>query len=200
MDKRGVGLASNCICCCWWWYYHPVNLLLVGRYFGSQPDRATSSSVLYAQSYTPAKGSQRTAHSPAATANALVSTLSSRENGGRITSTMTVLVEVLLRVSALLYYTTAVPSLATTFPRSTNVNLTYPSKTRAALSEQPGLSKCTDQGEANRPVRLPDAYLHPRLINHPSICLTIPSQTRRQYQIDPSTGHHRPVPSCHRLQ
>ena len=94
-------------------------------------------------------------------------------------------------------YTTAFPSLATAFlVDQLQPHLQYPSKTRAALSEQPGLSKCTDQGEANRPVRLPDAYLHPRL-NNPSIqqCCNLQSHHRRDgnIRIDPSTGHHRPA-------
>jgi len=92
--------------------------------------------------------------------------------------TALVLIQMLLKVLFLsLHHSFPVSCHHHHLPRcwSTSTSLTHPSKTRAALSEQPGLSKCTDQGEANRPIRLPDAYVHPRLSNPSIQQSTIPS-------------------------
>jgi len=133
--------------------------------------RRRAASLLHAQSYPSAKDRQRTAnhpHGPAATANAreLVMFLS-RE----------------ISLKDLVYHNgvdrgadrslaplqnTAFPPLSNTFHVERQPHLhssTYP-RHGLALSEKPGLSMhhSTDQGEANRPVRLLlDAYPHPRL-------------------------------------
>lgn len=61
-------------------------------------------------------------------------------------------------------------------PRSTS--LTHP-RHGLPFSEQPGLTICTDQGEANRPVRFPDAYLHPGSSTHRTI-VSYHHERRRQ--------------------
>lgn len=76
-------------------------------------------------------------------------------------------------------------------PRSTS--LTHP-RHGLPFSEQPGLTICTDQGEANRPVRFPDAYLHPGSSTHRTIVSY--HHERRRQPPNPSIhqpGHPRPT-------